>query len=207
MIDNQKLAKQIKQGDIRAYELLFKTYYQALCNFANTYLNNIDESEDLVQEVFVKIWDIRNELKVTTSIKSYLFQAVKNTCFNHLKHQKVQNKHTEHLFHQSDSTVEPSNQIESKQLSLLIDEAIEKMPEKRREIFLLSREEGLKYKEVAKKLNISVKTVETQMGLALKHLRIELKSYLPIIAMNFMCSLFFELLLQGNPILNCLIFV
>ena len=207
MIDSQKLANQIKQGDIRAYELLFKTYYQALCNFANTYLNNIDESEDLVQEVFVKIWDKRNELNVTTSIKSYLFQAVKNSCFNHLKHQKVQRKHKENLFHQSESSIDTTDQIEVKQLSLRIEEAIEKMPDKRREIFFLSRHEGLKYQEIADKLNISVKTVETQMGLALKYLRNELKSYLPIIALSFICSVFFELLFQGNPILNCLIFV
>lgn len=207
MIDNQKLAKQIKQGDIRAYELLFKAHYQALCNFANTYLNNIAESEDLVQEVFVKIWDKHNELNVTTSIKSYLFQAVKNSCFNHIKHQKVQRKHKEHLFHHSESSIDTTNQIEVKQLSLRIEEAIEKMSEKRKEIFYLSRHEGLKYQEIADKLNISIKTVETQMGLALKHLRNELKSYLPIIALSFMCSIFFELLFQGNPILNCLIFV
>ena len=115
MIDNQKLAKQIKQGDIRAYELLFKAYYQALCNFANSYLNNIAESEDLVQEVFVKIWDKRHELNVTTSIKSYLFQAVKNSCFNHQKHQKVQRKHKEHLFHQSESSTDSTDQLETKE--------------------------------------------------------------------------------------------
>lgn len=207
MIDNQKLAKKIKQGDIRAYELLFKAYYQALCNFANSYLNNMSESEDLVQEVFVKIWDKRHDIDITSSIKSYLYQAVKNSCFNQLKHQKVQNKHKEHVFHQSDSSIDFNSQIETKQLSLLIEEAIKEMPKKRREIFYLSRRESLKYKEIAEKLNISVKTVETQMGLALKHLRIQLKSYLSIIAMSFMCSLFFELLFQGNPILNCLIFV
>lgn len=207
MIDNQKLAKQIQQGDIRAYELLFKAHYQALCNFANTYLNNIAESEDLVQEVFVKIWDKRHDLDITSSIKAYLFQAVKNACFNHIKHQKVKNKHKEHLIHQSDSSIDSNDQLETKQLSILIEEAIEKMPEKRREIFYLSRHEGLKYQEIAEKLNISIKTVETQMGLALKHLRNELKSYLPIIALSFMCSIFFELLFQGNPILNCLIFV
>src|SRR5690554_6699322 len=207
MIDNQKLAKQIKQGDIRAYELLFKAHYQALCNFANSYLNNLAESEDLVQEVFVKIWDKRHELNVTSSIKSYLFQGVKNSCFNHLKHQKVQRKHKDHLFHQSESSTGSTNQLETKQLSILIEEAIEKMPEKRREIFYLSRHEGLKYQEIADKLNISIKTVETQMGLALKHLRNELKSYLSIIALSFICSVFFEILFQGNPILNCLIFV
>lgn len=207
MIDSQKLANQIKQGDIRGYELLFKTYYQALCNFANTYLNNIDESEDLVQEVFVKIWDKRHDLDITSSIKAYLFQAVKNACFNQLKHQKVKNKHKEHLFHQSESSIDINSQIETNQLSLLIEEAIEKMPEKRRNIFYLSRHEGLKYQEIADKLNISIKTVETQMGLALKHLRNELKSYLPIIALSFICSVFFEILFQGNPILNCLIIV
>src|SRR5690606_2876473 len=110
-------------------------------------------------------------------------------------------------FHQSESSINTTDQIEVKQLSLRIEETIEKMPDKRREIFYLSRHEGLKYQEIADKLNISIKTVETQMGLALKHLRNELKSYLPIIALSFICSVFFELLFQGNPILNCLIFV
>ncbi|MEX2380654.1 MAG: RNA polymerase sigma-70 factor [Vicingaceae bacterium] len=206
MIDNQKLAKQIKQGDIRAYELLFKAYYQALCNFAYTFTEDLSVSEDIVQEIFVKLWEKRSELNIKDSIKSYLFQSTKNACFNHLKHQKVHRKFEVYSKKNDPFSQDTSEEVNAKQLAALVDTAIEALPEKRKKVFHLSRQEGLKYKEIADKLGVSIKTVETQMGLALKFLRRELKDYLPLLAVSYFLYSFAELYhpIQGNGLISCL---
>lgn len=178
---DEKLFESFKNGDKVAYEQLFKTHYNSLCRFAFSFIKDKDDAEDIVQELFVKLWSNSSKLEINTSIKAYLFRSVRNTCMNYLKHEKVKN-----LYFQNGSSTQVSEEytdhLANEELSHLIHASIEELPEKRKEIFLLSRSEGLKYAEIAKQLSISIKTVETQMGLALKFLREQLKHYLPLFA-------------------------
>ncbi|NBG67145.1 RNA polymerase sigma-70 factor [Acidiluteibacter ferrifornacis] len=164
----------IQQGDKKAFESLFRDRYSAMCNFANSYLNDYSQSEDIVQAVFIKLWEKRSEIHIESSVDGFLFQSIKNSCLNELKHDKVKSKHRAHVLY-TDSAATETDYIEAKELNEIIQERIQALPEKRREIFKLSRENGLRYAEIAEKLNISIKTVETQMSLSLKYLRENLK--------------------------------
>lgn len=160
---------------------MFREHYEAVCNFAYSFLKDSNHSEDLVQDVFVKLWENRNQIEIEISIKAYLYKTVKNSCLNAIKHEKVKRKHQEFEIANQIVELESQTELEADELKDKINEKILSLPEKRREVFLYSREDGLKYAEIADKLNISIKTVENHMGLALKYLREELKYWLTII--------------------------
>ncbi|MBK6265507.1 RNA polymerase sigma-70 factor [Marivirga sp. S37H4] len=174
------IVKKIISGDIKAFEALFNDYYDRLAYFAYQYLKDKDNAEDVVQELFSKLWVNRQKLSIETSINAYLYSAVRNACLNQLKHQKVK----EAYFSASGTTMEYDefipNKIDAEDLGQLIQSCIIDLPPERQKIFLLSREQDLKYKEIAEKLGISVKTVEAQMGKALRFLRERLKEYLAV---------------------------
>ncbi len=171
------LFNKIKRSDKKAFEALFHRYYRPLCLYALQYVKAKVEAGEIVQDLFVKLWEKRNKLEIKTSLKNYLFTAVKNQCINLIEHNKIkaqynQNIRKENIKNEPGQTIFIEPDLQKK-----IEEAILSLPEKRQEIFRLSREYGLKYREIADKLNISVKTVETQMGLAIKTLREKLKDY------------------------------
>jgi RNA polymerase sigma-70 factor (ECF subfamily) len=166
----------IQQGDEKAFEKLFKLYYGYLCNFATKIIADDVAAEEIVQEFFVKFWERRADLSVESSLKNYLFRSVKNLCLNHIKHSNIKLQHAQKVIAESETSNFNNDYIEV-DLAADIAKSIEELPEKRREIFRLSREEGLKYREIAEKLNISIKTVEAQMSLAIKSLRDKLKKY------------------------------
>ncbi len=164
----------IKNGDEKAFELVFKEHYLHLVAFANTFLHDIDNAENIVQNIFVKLWENRNQYKIS-SLKGYLMIAVRNSCNNELK--RLHHERTFQKSIENDELVESINFSDSKVMDK-ISSIINQLPEQRKRIFKLNRLEGLKYREIATKLNISPKTVEVQMGKALKFLRenlIELK--------------------------------
>lgn len=166
----------IQQGDEKAFEKLFKLYYGYLCNFATKIIADDVAAEEIVQDFFVKFWERRTDLSVESSLKNYLFRSVKNLCLNHIKHSNIKLQHAQKVIAESETSNFNNDYIEV-DLAADIAKSIEELPEKRREIFRLSREEGLKYREIAEKLNISIKTVEAQMSLAIKSLRDKLKKY------------------------------
>lgn len=164
------------------FEILYKKYFEPLCAYVFGVVKDYDTSEEVVQNLFVKLWEKRKHIPINTSIKSYLYQAAKNAALNHINHLHVKDKYKQYY----KNIIVPnehnsSNPAEESDLSNSIQQAIENLPEKRKEIFLLSRHSGLKNKEIAEKLNISIKTVESQMGKALSSLRTELTEYLPAI--------------------------
>lgn len=171
------LFEKVKKGDIKVFEALFHHFYGFLCEYASKILYDRDAAEEIVQDLFVEIWEKREKLSIETSLKSYLFQSVKNRCLNVIQHQKIKTKYAEKLISDTDPSVSVDEVYVEFDLAEKIEAAIRSLPEKRREIFRLSREEGLKYREIAEKLNVSVKTVETQMSLAIKTLREKLKKY------------------------------
>jgi len=173
-------------NDVADFEKLFKSHYSQLCSYANLFLNDPDASEDIVQEVFFKLWKNRAELSINTTIKSYLFRAVRNGCLNVIDHLSIRDAYK--VFNEEDINRSQENPIDETVVSELeqrIKETIDQLPTERRKIFILSRYEGLKYREIAEQLNISVKTVENQMYQALRFLREKLVDYLPLVLLIF----------------------
>ncbi|MCF8359491.1 MAG: RNA polymerase sigma-70 factor [Prolixibacteraceae bacterium] len=177
MDNEKKLFQQIKEGNKQSFEKLFRFYYAPLCHFSRKYIADPDECEEIVQGFFLKIWEKRSDLDITVSVKNYLFSSVRNRCLNYIKHQKIRQGYKTDVLSKNNSQLNPDNYILEVDLHNKIREGIDSLPPRRREIFILSREEGLKYREIAEKLGISIKTVETQMGQALKDLRKKLSTY------------------------------
>ena len=170
----------IANDDKGAFESLFKSHYQPLCYYALKLLGEFDLSEEIVQGIFVNFWQKRSTLKIQSSVKSYLFQSVRNACYNHFKHVQIKHQYEQHVSAHKDLADE-SDTLQVLELENKIADAVEKLPTERKRIFELSRFEGKKYGEIAGDLNISIKTVENQMGKALKFLREELADYLVVI--------------------------
>lgn len=178
----QQVLTTLKEGNETAFEMIFRTYYQPLCQYAYSFLNDRDEAEEVVQAAFINIWDKRTQIEIQTSMKSYLYRMVRNSCLNVIKHEKVKKQHVAHeMFHGEATHEGVSQSVISSELEARITEAMKVLPEQCRLVFQLSRFEELKYSEIAEQLNISIKTVENQMGKALKIMREQLKDYLPLL--------------------------
>jgi RNA polymerase sigma-70 factor (ECF subfamily) len=184
-LTEQQQFEALASGDITAFEMYFKSFYQPLCNYAYTFLQDKDEAEEIVQGTFISVWEKRQSLNFHTSGKSYLYAMVRNACLNVIKHEKIKQRYVgEELALTNPGYESVSNTVAGLELEGRIQQAIEHLPEQCRLVFKLSRFEELKYSEIAEQLNISVKTVENHMGKALKIMREHLKDYLPsIIAM------------------------
>ncbi|HSF55542.1 MAG TPA: RNA polymerase sigma-70 factor [Algoriphagus sp.] len=173
----------IQSGQTPAFEMLFKTYYQPLCRYANSYLKDPDGAEEIVQAAFIGFWEKRKTISIETSLKSYLYRAIRNACLNELKHEQVKQKYFANESIKEEAKSEPADHLAIHvELEDKIRAAIQTLPEQCRLIFTMSRFEELKYQEIADQLNLSVKTVENQMGKALKIMRAQLKEYLPLLA-------------------------
>jgi RNA polymerase sigma-70 factor, ECF subfamily len=185
-----QLALRIKRGDEQAFELLFRKYYVRLCAFANKFLNDHEEAQEIVQDVFVKIWEGRNNIDPEDSLKSYVFKIAQNLSLNKLRRKKVELGYTEiyKLVYIEQQEFSAHESLLARELEENIACSIEKLPAECRKIFKLSRIEGLKYKEIADNLHISIKTVEAQMSKALRSLRIALSDYLTLIIIALICS-------------------
>lgn len=181
-LTDQMIFQSIKSGDEKALEMLFKEYYQPLCRYANSYLPDPDEAEEVVQSCFIKFWEKREKIDIQSSVKSYLYQIIRNACLNEIKHQKVKRNYSEMVIQKGEDFSGASDEKTiHDELEDKIRNAIQKLPQQCRVIFTMSRFEELKYQEIADQLNISIKTVENQMGKALKMMRIQLQEYLPFI--------------------------
>ena len=174
---DKELFHKLKEGDEKAFKILFEKFYSSLCLFAKQYLKDHATAEESVQDMFVRIWEKRQNLHIETSVKHYLFRSVRNHCLNQIQHEKIKNQYASKVIESANQEIDSSQFFIEVDLLKRIENSINSLPPKRQEIFKMSREQGLKYKEIAEELNISVKTVEAQMGLALKYLREELKEY------------------------------
>ena len=175
--EEKDLFKAIQNNDEEAFEKLFHKYYGHLCLFASRILLDDEAAEEIVQDFFVKLWEKRVLLFVETSVRSYFYRSVRNQCLNLIEHNKIKYKHVQSVLSEAKNNQTLQDNFTEIDLAKKIEESIQSLPKKRQNIFRLSREEGLKYREIAEKLNISVKTVEAQMGLAIKYLKDKLKNY------------------------------
>ncbi|MEI7660898.1 MAG: RNA polymerase sigma-70 factor [Bacteroidota bacterium] len=175
-------------------ELLFRSHYKGLCQFAMGYVKQDEVAKEIVQDAFVSLWEKRHTIDLSKAVKSYLSTTVRNKCLNHLRDHKkfsvdllaLENLSGESGYDQPDKLVE-------KEISEKIAAGIAELPEKCREIFILNRYENLRYQQIADKLRISVKTVETQMSKALQHMRLRLAEYLPLILFLILLNHFFAI--------------
>jgi len=176
----EKLIQRIKCDDKTALEEIFHLYYEGLCRFTLHLTNSRENVEDLVQDIFLKIWSKRENWDPKGSIKAYLFKAARNQALNFLKSERVQKTivlDTIDEFAPSTS-VDPVENVSDNDMLLVVNKSIQKLPQKCRLVFALSRQDGLSYSEISDILNVSERTVENQIMRALKHLRKDLKKTL-----------------------------
>jgi len=167
------------EGDETAFELLFRFYYPGLLVFARQILFDEVEAENIVQDFFVNLWTNRGNIKLSPTLKGYFFTSIKNRSFNFLKSKQIKETTIKDLKYltETDSLFQSDIFVES-ELQDRIKQAIKKLPKRTHEIFILSRSKGLSNDEIAEKLSLSKRTVETQISNALKVLRTELKDYM-----------------------------
>lgn len=171
----------LKEDDQSAYTEIFKRYSKLLINHAYKILENQDEANDVVQEVFLSVWNKRYELDITGSLSSYLYKAVKNRVLNYIAHEKVVSNYADSIagFIETDYVFADSN-LRERELEAIIAREIALLPEKMREVFLLRKVEELSYDEIALQLNITDKTAKQQVYNSLKILREKLKSLMNV---------------------------
>jgi RNA polymerase sigma-70 factor (ECF subfamily) len=178
-LENESIGTLLAQRDETAFEQVFKTHFKRLHAYAFTLLRDDVEAEEMVQQVFFKLWERNETLSLSGSVSAYLYRAVHNESLNYIKHQKVRSNHQLHVAYSMKNEVEhPAKKVMAGELEKKIHSALNELPEQCRTIFQMSRFDELKYREIADKLGISVKTVENQMGKALKLLREKLVDFL-----------------------------
>ncbi len=179
MLDDLILAKRIKEGDIKAFESLFRRYYLSLCRYVAGITGDISIGEEVAEEIFYVLWRDRESISIFTSVRSYLYKAAKNGALLQCEHIAVKMRHCEKMQASGAGTdhITPQQQLEYKELQQLIERTLCKLPKRRSKIFILHRDEGKKYQEIAEMLSLSVKTVEAEMTKALRALRSEIEKY------------------------------
>ena len=168
--------------DDQSFEFLFRSHFKGLCQFAIGYVKDEEAAREIVQDSFVSLWMKRDSIDLSKPVKTYLSTTVRNKCLNYLRDTRKFSGELLALENLSESaTYEQPDKLIEQDIREQIDAAISELPEKCREVFILNRFENLKYQQIADKLGISVKTVETQMSKALRRLRIRLAEYFPLL--------------------------
>lgn len=185
-LDDKKLLDEFRNNNLEAFELFFRTNQPPMVSYAYRFLDDWETARDIVQEIFLNFWENKEKLEINTSLRSYLFASVKNQCVNIIKHKVVEQKYSSNTqmqfkelelnFYQSAD--EPYHLLYENELGKKIEQSISILPEQCRITFELSRYKGMKSQEIAKKMDVSVRTVETQIYRALKVLKESLKDYL-----------------------------
>ncbi|MDP4289447.1 MAG: RNA polymerase sigma-70 factor [Bacteroidota bacterium] len=172
------LIEKLKEGDKSAFSFLFNAYYTDLVLFANTFLKDQDNSEEIVQDVFLKLWEEREVIIFTSTLKSYLLKLIQNRCLDWLRHIKVKNSYYELAINSLPLLeCDTEHYILRSEIENIIEKTMTKIPFELSDTFKLNRYECLKYREIAEKLHISNRTVEDRISKVLKILKEELRDY------------------------------
>ena len=178
-MDDRALFERLRQGDQGAFDTLFRSWYAPLVRVAESLLYDRGAAEEVVQDVMLELWRRREEIVLQQPPRAYLIQATRNRALNHLRRLKVEKRGEPRAAEQLSSPRQPDSHLTEAELDRAIRLAIAELPTRCREVFELSRVQGLKYTEIAEAMGISVKTVEVQMGKALRILRDRLQPWLP----------------------------
>lgn len=184
---NKEVIAMLKKGDSKSFELVFREMYEPLVHFTDEYLRDIEAAKNIAQNLFLKLWEMHSLIDPESNLKAYLYKAARNASISYLRHLKIEKSFKEKsLFNDDERKLNYEalqdlnlDKIDLDKLELIIKQAIEELPERCREVFMLSRFEELKNKEIADKLQISVKAVEANITRALVKLRLHTKDYLP----------------------------
>lgn len=177
-----EIFRNFKNGDQSAFAQIFENYYQLLVVFAKKYLNDLDLSKGIVQDFFVRFYEKREEIEIKTSLKSYLYLSVRNTCLNYIEKKNIQNRHHQNIQYTStELSEEVAEKIETTEIEHEIFKHIEDLPDQCKRIFKMSRVDSKKNQEIADELKISKRTVETQISKALKILREKLTTHIKLL--------------------------
>lgn len=172
MLRDSEIVRRIRQGDTGQFESLFRSSYVSLVRYARTLIKDHDTAEEIVQDLFFKLWKDKEKLQIESSLNGYLYRAVHNRCLHYIDHNRVVEKYVREMKEREQETNEsPTDILHYRELQAKVAAIIERLPEKCGKIFCMSRFEGLKYSEIADRLSISIKTVEANMGRALKEFR------------------------------------
>lgn len=180
MLNELMILARIKEGDIKAFEEVFRRYYSPLCWYAAGITGDTESAEEIVEELFYTLWKNREQLQILQSVKSYLYRAVRNEAIQYCEHQEVKERYwtSVQTGKESEPSIDPHGQMEYKELQTLVQRALSKLPDRRKRIFTMHRMQGMKYAEIALALSLSVKTVEAEMTKVLRTLRVEIDNYI-----------------------------
>ena len=180
MNDNElnRLIQNMMAGDRESFNQVFRRYYSPMVRFCIRYVADSDLASEIVQDLFVKLWSNREKISFNTSFESYMLTSVRNSALTYINKERSHAEANLRVFSEESDNTDPSETLQSNNLEESYRKILKDMPEKRREVFLASRYDGLKYSEIAEKLGISQKTVEAQMSAAIKQLKDGLKAYL-----------------------------
>ena len=170
--------EKMKAGDRESFNQVFRHYYSPMVRFCIRYVADSDIASEIVQDLFVKLWSNREKISFNTSFESYMLTSVRNSAITYINKERAHNEAHLRVFSEESDNTDPSETLQSNNLEESYRQILKDMPDKRREVFLASRYDGLKYSEIAEKLGISQKTVEAQMSAAIKQLKDGLKPYL-----------------------------
>ena len=178
-MNDHELLERLRHGSEAAFDEIFRAYYPRLVHLAETMLRQRAPAEELAQDVMLELWRRRDSLTVDTSLHGYLFRATRNRTLNYLRHEKVVQRGS--VYAAAETTAQPAGDrgIVEAEIDLALQDAMSALPPRCREVFELSRVHGLKYAEIAATLDVSVKTVEAQMGKALRIMRERMARWLP----------------------------
>lgn len=181
--DEKQTITELLRGDEATYERVYKQYFQALYAYAYSILGDDLQAEEIVQQLFLKLWEKKETLQIETSLQAYLYKAVYFASLNYIKHLKVRKEYQQQTVFQMQHTngERADHQVDLKLLEARFRKALSELPEQCRTVFQLSRFDALKYREIAAQLGISEKTVENHMGKALRVLRGKLAEFLVLI--------------------------
>lgn len=175
MTGDKEIIRRIREGDVEVFESLFRSSYVSLVRYAKAVIKDHDSAEEIVQDLFFRLWQDRNRLNIVSSLNGYLFRAVHNRCLHEISHRRIVDKHARETSLQSrENSEDPMDIMRYRDLQSRVARILERLPERCGKIFCMNRFEGLKYAEIAEKLSVSVKTVEANMGRALREFRKEL---------------------------------
>lgn len=172
------LIGKMKHGDRESFNQIFRRYYAPLVRFCVRFVADADMSAEIVQDLFVKLWSNREKIAFTSSFESYMLRSVRNAAITYINKERAHAETNMAIYTDESDANDPSETLQSNNLEVSYRKILATMPEKRREVFLASRFEGLKYAEIGEKLGLSTKTVEAHMSAAIKQLREGLKDYL-----------------------------
>lgn len=178
-VDDRELLARLRAGETNAFDAIFRANYALLVRVAESMLRERATAEEIAQDVMLELWRRREALDVTDSVRGYLLQATRNRSLNHLRHRAIEKRSEPQLIEGTAQSVPTDAGTREAEIEVALQAAVAELPERCRQVFELSRVEGLKYAEIATRLGISVKTVEVQMGKALRVLRERLRPWMP----------------------------